>query len=41
MNEVLPEGCRPIVVSEAGFRICWFKEVAALGSAWVGAYAGV
>ena len=40
LNEVLPEGFRPIVVGEAGFRICWFKEMEALGSAWVGRVRG-
>ena len=33
---VLPEGCRPIVVTDAGFRGPWFRAVEALGWDWVG-----
>jgi hypothetical protein len=33
---MLPPDCRPIVVSDAGFRTPWFKEVEALGWDWVG-----
>lgn len=40
LQEVLPPGCRPIVVSDAGFRISWFKAVEALGWAWVGRIRG-
>ena len=33
---VLPEDCRPIVVTDAGFRGPWFRAVEALGWDWVG-----
>lgn len=36
LQKMLPPDCRPIVVSDAGFRTPWFKEVAALGWDWVG-----
>ena len=36
LQSVLPEGCRPIVVTDAGFRGPWFRDVEALGWDWVG-----
>jgi hypothetical protein len=33
---VLPEDCNPILVTDAGFRGPWFREVQALGWDWVG-----
>ena len=36
VKSVLPEGCRPIVVTDAGFRGPWFRDVEALGWDWVG-----
>ena len=36
LQKMLPPDCRPIVVSDAGFRTPWFKEVEALGWDWVG-----
>lgn len=33
---ILPEGCQPIVVTDAGFRSPWFREVQRLGWDWVG-----
>ena len=33
---VLPDGCRPIIVTDAGFRGPWFRAVEALGWDWVG-----
>lgn len=36
LNELLPEACRPIVVTDAGFRIPWFKELDRLAWDWVG-----
>lgn len=36
LQKMLPLDCRPIVVSDAGFRTPWFKEVEALGWDWVG-----
>jgi len=36
LKRILPSECRPIVVSDAGFRTPWFKQVAKLGWDWVG-----
>lgn len=36
LKELLPEACRPIVVTDAGFRIPWFKELDRLEWDWVG-----
>ena len=36
LQSILPEGCRPIVVTDAGFRDPWFRDVEALGWDWVG-----
>lgn len=36
LKAVLPGGCRPIVVSDAGFRGPWFRAVERLGWDWVG-----
>jgi hypothetical protein len=39
LNELkilLPAGCRPIVVTDTGFRGPWFKAVEALGWDWIG-----
>jgi hypothetical protein len=36
LREVLPDGCRPIIVSDAGFRGPWFREVESYGWDWVG-----
>lgn len=33
---VLPDECRPIVVTDAGFRGPWFRAIEALGWDWVG-----
>jgi hypothetical protein len=33
---VVPEGCRPIIISDAGFRGPWFRAVEALGWDWIG-----
>ena len=33
---MLPEGCEPIIVTDAGFRGPWFKAVEAQGWDWVG-----
>ena len=35
LQAVLPVGCRPIIVTDAGFRTPWFQQVAALGWDWV------
>lgn len=34
--EILPEECKPIVISDAGFRSCFYREVEALGWNWIG-----
>lgn len=36
LKAILPEACRPIVVTDAGFKNPWFREVAKLGWDWVG-----
>jgi len=36
LKSLLPEGCRPIIVTDAGFKIPWFKLVASLGGDYVG-----
>ena len=36
LKDMLPPGCCPILVSDAGFRTPWFKAVEQLGWDWVG-----
>jgi len=36
LEAILPDRCRPILVTDAGFRTTWFKLVKALGWDWVG-----
>ena len=36
LKEVLPEHVRPIIVTDAGFRGPWFREVESLGWDWIG-----
>ena len=36
LQAVVPAGCRPIVVTDAGFRTPWFKQVEHFGWDWVG-----
>jgi hypothetical protein len=36
LKAVLPEGVRPILVTDAGFRAPWFQAVEALGWFWLG-----
>jgi len=36
LAQVLPTGCRPILVTDAGFRSPWFRRVEALGWGYVG-----
>jgi hypothetical protein len=33
---MLPPDCRPVIITDAGFRTPWFKQVKALGWDWVG-----
>jgi hypothetical protein len=36
LRDVLPPGIRPIIVTDAGFRGPWFRDVEALGWDWIG-----
>lgn len=36
LKVMLADDCRPIIVSDAGFRVPWFKQVASFGWDWVG-----
>jgi len=36
LKSMLPEGCKPIVVTDAGFRTPWFRLVESMGWDWVG-----
>jgi hypothetical protein len=36
LKTILPEGCQPIIVTDAGFRGPWFKAVEGHGWDWVG-----
>jgi len=36
LKDLLPEDCRPIIVTDAGFRIPWFQLVTSLGWDYVG-----
>lgn len=36
LKEVLPLDCRPIFVTDAGFRSTWFKMLDSMGYAWTG-----
>jgi hypothetical protein len=36
LKSILPDGCEPIIVTDAGFRGPWFKAVEAHGWDWVG-----
>lgn len=36
LARVLPHGCKPIIVTDAGFKTPWFREVIALGWDFVG-----
>jgi len=40
LKAVLPQGCCPIIVTDAGFRVPWFKAVQALGWDYVGRVGG-
>ena len=40
LQKCLPVGCRPIVVSDAGFRVSWYEQIEALGWDWVGRVRG-
>ena len=36
LHRVLPEACRPILVTDAGFRGPWFRQVEGYGWDWIG-----
>ncbi len=36
LAQVLPENCRPVIVTDAGFKSPWFRSVAARGWSYVG-----
>ena len=36
LRAALPTHCRPIIVTDAGFRTPWFKQVQSLGWDWIG-----
>jgi hypothetical protein len=36
LGALLPRGIRPIVITDAGFRVPWFRAVEALGWYWIG-----
>ena len=40
LRELLPPECRPILVTDAGFRTTWFRQVEAMGWDWVGRVRG-
>ena len=40
ISTLLPKGVRPIIVTDAGFRVPWFKAVESLGWHWVGRVRG-
>lgn len=40
LKTLLPEGCRPILITDAGFRGPWFKAVGMLGWDWIGRILG-
>lgn len=36
LRDILPPGCQPVIVTDAGFRAPWFKMLNELGFAWIG-----
>ncbi|MFC7520007.1 IS4 family transposase [Xanthomonas populi] len=40
LRALIPEGVRPILITDAGFRTPWFRAVQALGWSWVGRLRG-
>ncbi len=40
LKNILPEGCVPIIVSDAGFRSTWFRQVESMGWFWLGRVRG-
>lgn len=40
LGQVIPQHCRPIIVTDAGFKNPWFRAVAAMGWDWIGRIRG-
>lgn len=40
LQGILPDGCHPIVVTDAGFKNTWFRQVAQKGWFWLGRLRG-
>ena len=40
LQVMLPKRCRPVIVTDAGFKVPWFKEVSALGWHFIGRVRG-
>lgn len=40
LKAMLPNRCRPVIVTDAGFKVPWFKEVSALGWHFIGRVRG-
>lgn len=36
LKRILPPGCEPVIITDAGFRAPWFKMLNKLGLAWIG-----
>lgn len=36
LRTVLPPSCKPVIITDAGFRATWFKMLDQLGYAWIG-----
>jgi hypothetical protein len=36
LRSVLPAHCKPVIITDAGFRATWFKMLNGLGFAWIG-----
>jgi len=36
LKNIVPDGCKPILITDAGFRGPWFESVKALGWDWIG-----
>jgi hypothetical protein len=36
LRKVLPAECRPVIITDAGFRATWFKMLDEIGFAWIG-----
>lgn len=36
VRDILPPTCRPVIITDAGFRAPWFKMLNELGYAWIG-----